>query len=174
MNRWFGTTDDSEKQASARNQRAARRTIAKLSIPTSPSVSDDDFNDCETSFRHNLDGEGGEPDDMDADQAAAAAAAELNRQRSLPVDESDFENDPDSWKKEVKAKFDPHDVTYWFNTVESQLKKHGINRQWDKKDAIVTILPDNIIFTWFFCYFTSFVINWYIVFCVTMWSTFQS
>ena len=144
MNRWWGSKDDSERQAGDRDSRAARRTLSRFNIPSSLSDSGDDadFGDCETSFRHNLDGEGGDIEDMDATQRAAA---ELARQRALPVDESDFENDPESWKKEIRAKFEPHDVTYWFNTVEAQLKKHGINRQWDKKDALVTVLPDNII-----------------------------
>ena len=144
MNRWPGSRSDSDRQASERSSRAARRTLSRLDIPETGSDSgEDNFDDCETSFHHNLDGEGGDLDDsMDA---AQRAAAELARQRSLPVEDADFENDPDSWKKEVKAKFDQHDVTFWFNTVESQLKKHGINRQWDKKDAIVAILPENIV-----------------------------
>ena len=144
MNRWWGSKEDSERQVGERSSRAARRTLSRLNLPSSPSDSGDevDFRDCDTSFHLNLDGEGGDIDIMDA---AQRAAAELARQRALPVDESDFENDPDSWKKEIRAKFDPHDVTYWFNTVEAQLKKHGINRQWDKKDAVVTVFPDNII-----------------------------
>ena len=46
--------------------------------------------------------------------------------------------------QEVKIKFDP-DVDYWFNAVEAQMKKFGINSQWEKKNAIVPLLPDDII-----------------------------
>ena len=59
--------------------------------------------------------------------------------------DSDFNNDEDSWKKEIKIKYDPHDVEYWFNSVEAQMKKFGINRQWDKKDSILPLLPSEVI-----------------------------
>ena len=36
-------------------------------------------------------------------------------------------------------------MNYWFNATESQIKKFGINEQWSKKDAIVTMLPDDVI-----------------------------
>ena len=69
-------------------------------------------------------------------------AAELARQKALPVDTSNYDNDPDSWKKEIKIKFDQHDVNYWFNSIESQMHKYGINLQWSKKDAIIPVLPE--------------------------------
>ena len=133
MNRWFGTSDDSSRQSSERDRRAARRTInSQLSLRLSPSGSEDEFNECETSFHHNnvslnLDGQtdyesdsGSTTSNMDA---AQAAAAELARQKALPFEDSDYDNDVDSWKKEIKLKFDPQDAVYWFNSVESQLKK---------------------------------------------------
>ena len=151
MNRWFGSKDDSDQQASSRNARAARRTISRQPVPVAESESEDEFGDCNTSnFFLNVDG----GDDLDNDtssttssmvDAAAAAAAELTRQRGLPVEDADFENDVDAWKKDLKLKFDAHDVEYWFNMVESQMKKYGINRQWDKKDAVVPLLPECVV-----------------------------
>ena len=55
--------------------------------------------------------------------AAQAAAAELARQRALPFEDADFENHADSWEKELKIKFQHHDVEYWFNKTEAQMKK---------------------------------------------------
>ena len=140
MNRWWGGATDSDKQANERNSRAARRIISQQQKEQSLILSsdEDDYADCDTSgIFGGLDGADELPEDM--------AAAELARQRALPVDESDFENDPESWKKELKLKFEPHDIHYWFNSVESQLKKYGINRQWDKKDAIVPLLPEEVV-----------------------------
>ena len=36
-------------------------------------------------------------------------------------------------------------MKYWFNASESQMKKSGINSQWSKKNAIVAMLPDDVI-----------------------------
>ena len=119
MNRWLGSTADSEKQAGERSQRAARRTISSLAIPAVTSDSEE-FEDCDTSFRlPNLDGQ--EDEDETAMVDAAAAAAELARQRALPFADSDYDNDPDFWKKELKMKFDRNDVKYWFNYTEAEL-----------------------------------------------------
>ena len=145
MHRWWGSKDDADQQASERNSRAARRAIQALPLVPSDS-SEDEYNDCDTSllFSIGVDGadDGVSEDDMPVD--AAQAAAELARQRALPVEDSNFEDDPDSWKKEIKLKFDPNDVHYWFNSVEAEMKKYGINSQWEKKGAIVPLLPDEI------------------------------
>ena len=129
MNRWWGSKSDSDQQSNERNQRAARRTINNLDLRLSESE-EDQFDDANTSLHTslqnitlNLDGHGSESESENGD--IMADAAELARQRALPVAEADFENDPDSWKKEIKLKFDT-DITYWFNSVEAQMKKFGI------------------------------------------------
>ena len=149
MNRWWGGRDDSERQANERNQRSARRTIAQLPLPVLSSDDDAEFADCDTSGlfggvdgADDLDDSSSSVSDMNA---AQAAAAELLRQQNLPVEEADYDNDSEAWKKEIKVKFDPNDVEYFFNTAEAQMKKHGINKQWDKKDAIVPVLPDEVV-----------------------------
>ena len=134
MNRWWGNSSDSANQAADRDRRAARRTINSLpAVLSDPGSDEDDFRDCDTSLLFgNVDG----ADDLDETDDMAAAAAELARQRALPVEDSDFDNDPDSWKKEIKIKYEPHDVEYWFNAVEAEMVTFGINRQWNKKNAI--------------------------------------
>ena len=142
MNWWKGSKEDSERQAADRNSRAARRTIDRL--PLVLSSDDEVYEECDTSLRLPIvDGN----DDIEEEEmdAAQAAAAELARQKALPFEVSDYENDDDSWKKELKIKFDPQDVKYSFNAIEAQLKKFGINRQWDKKNSLVSILPDDIV-----------------------------
>ena len=94
------------------------------------------FEDANNSFSANLNVDG-ESDVMDA----ATIAAE----RAKPFDKRSLPDDAEAWKKELKLKFDKNDVKYWFNSVESQLKKHGINNQWSKKDAILPLLPDDVI-----------------------------
>ena len=147
MNRWWGNRDDSEKQASERNSRAARRTIAGLQVPLVLSSDDDelDFNDCETSLHlPNVDG----TDDTDLNPGPGSSRQSVptpTPAMALPFDRLDAENDAEAWKKEVKTKFNSGDVLYWFNTVEAEMKKHGINRQWDKKSSIVPLLPQEIV-----------------------------
>ena len=140
MNRWWGNQEDSDRQTSERNSRAARRIISQQPVLSSD---EEPFLDADTSIHDlsgvaNLDGADDIPeDDMNA--------AELARQKALPFEDADYENDPESWKKELKIKFDMHEVEYTFNTIEAQMKKFGINRQWDKKDTLVTILPEAVI-----------------------------
>ena len=154
MNRWWGTSDDSSKQASDRNSRAARRTINQLQLRLSD---DEEFEDCETSINNtsifNLDGQV-DPESEDSRASSPSrpstpnmplSAAELAAEKAKPFEDSSYPDDADAWKKEIKHKFDRHDIPYWFNTVESQMKKHGINTQWSKKDAIAEILPEDII-----------------------------
>ena len=163
MNRWWGDSSASAKQASERDQRAARRVIARLPTvaQSGDPLSDDNevFDDCNQSFSAlNLDGNG----DLETAStssssgagapggAAAPGGVPAVVEPDLPImaatfDTEDKENDSEAWKKEVKIKFQPHDVEYWFNTVEAQMKKFGINRQWDKKDAIVPLLPDDVV-----------------------------
>ena len=136
-----GSSEDSAKQSSERDSRAARRYIR--SVPQVNLASDSDNDDAyqeanqslEVNPLLNLDGEFGHPD-MDA----AALAAE----KAKPFQDADFPDDPEAWKKEIKVKFDAQDICYWFNTVESQMKKFGINKQWSKKGAIASLLPDEV------------------------------
>ena len=99
MHRWFGSSQDSEKQAAERDQRQARRILKQQQqqlLTLESSSEDEDYAECDlsTSFIPIVDG-AGDDDDM----SAAELAAELTRQRGLPVEEADFENDADSWKK---------------------------------------------------------------------------
>ena len=139
MFRWTGNKTTSASQASERDSRAARRTINSLNL--NPLSSEDEFEDanCSLSQSLNLDGEPG--DTLPAEMEAQRLAAE----KAKPVQDSDFPDDEDAWKKEIKIKFDMHDVQYSFNAVESQMRKFGINKQWSKKDALVTILPEAVI-----------------------------
>ena len=73
------------------------------------------------------------------------AAARLAAEKAKPVDKANYADDEDAWKKEIKLKFDIHDVRYWFNAVEASMKKFGINLQWSKKDAILPLLPEDVI-----------------------------
>ena len=143
MNRWWGSKEDSDKQASERDQRSARRVLNEQQLLfQEDSASDGEYADCNlsASFILNLDGAGD-----DEELAMDAAARELARQRGLPVEDADFENDSESWKKELKTKFNIHEVDYFFNAAEAEMKKIGINRQWDKKNAIAGLLPDSIL-----------------------------
>ena len=64
---------------------------------------------------------------------------------NTPFDTADAEYDADFWKKELKIKFNRHDVIYWFNATEAQLTTYGVRRQWDKKNAIIPMLPEDVV-----------------------------
>ena len=163
MNRWWGSSKQSEEQASQRDQRAAQRELNSLDLH----LSDDEFAECDTSFHNrsifSLDG-AADQDLEDSVEVAPAPAvpstsnsadtagstmamseAEINAQKLLPFEDSSYPDDSEAWKKDLKIKFDINDVTYWFNSVESQMKKYGINCQWSKKDAILPMLPEAVI-----------------------------
>ena len=146
MNRWWGGKNDSDRQSSERDARAARRTIAGLQLPLLSSDDDADYNDCETSLHlPNVDG----TDDTDLGEGGPGSSTS-NQPSSRPLtmaafDKQNTENDAEAWKKEVKIKYMPNDVPYWFNTVEAEMKKFGINKQWDKKNSIVPLLPADIV-----------------------------
>ena len=151
MNRWWGSKSDSQQQASQRDQRAARRTISQLNLNPLSDEDEDNFEDCNTSINNtsifaNLDGQADSDSEEDSQVPEAImplTPAELAAQKALPFEDSDYPDHEDAWQKEIKIKFDK-DVRYWFNTVEGQMKKFGINSQWSKKDAIVTLLPENV------------------------------
>ena len=138
MNRWWGSKDDSDRQAGERASRAARRVIAdQVQVK---SDSEDDFQDCDTSgFFLNVDGN---DDELDAPPIVPEEPAD--NMPATPFDQEDKENDAEAWKKEIKVPFD-QDINYWFNKIEAQMKKFGINRQWDKKDAAAALLPEHVI-----------------------------
>ena len=117
MNRWWGSKDDSDRQAGERASRAARRVIAdQVQVK---SDSEDDFQDCDTSgLLLNVDG-----NDDDLDDTPVVPEQPADTMPATPFDMEDKENDAEAWKKELKLKFNRHDVNYWFNQTESDLKK---------------------------------------------------
>ena len=145
MFRWPGSKADSDKQSSERDQRAARRTISSLNL--NPLSEDEEYQDCDTSFNNsNIFTVDGAADQIsDEEDNMSLSPAELAAEKAKPVDIANFPDDPEAWKKELKLKFDANDVKYWFNLVEGQMKKFGINLQWSKKDAILPLLPEEII-----------------------------
>ena len=110
-------------------------------------TSDEEFEDANTSFvaALNVDGETPTAEEIASTSAAAAAAVPAANMPDVLFEDKNEEDDAEAWKKEIKLKFDPSDVHYWFNSVESLMKKYGINKQWSKKDAIVPLLPDDVI-----------------------------
>ena len=153
MHRWWGSSADSEKQNSERDQRAARRVIKSLDLNPNP-LSDDEFVECNTSINNksifNVDG----ADDAESenslylsedDEIPVMDAAAIAAQKALPFEDASYPDDDEAWKKELKLKFDKSDVKYWFNSVENQMRKYGINSQWSKKDAITLVLPEDVV-----------------------------
>ena len=151
MNRWWGSSSDSERQSSERDQRAAKRYIKNLDL-NPLSEDEDNFQDCDLSINNTsifggVDGN----DDLDEDpvvsanQSGAMNAQQLAAEKAKPVEEASYPDDDDAWKKEKRVKFDKNDVEYSFNTIESKMKKYGINTQWSKKDALVELLPEDIV-----------------------------
>ena len=156
MNRWWGNQDDSARQSGERDQRAARRTINSLPLVTSDSDEENNFQDAEFSFNTslNLDGAPGDqpsrPPSSHSSSSSSSSpvamnAAQLAAEKAKPVKDANFPDDDEAWKKELKLKFDRHDVKYWINKTENDMKKFGINSQWSKRSAIEGVLPDDVI-----------------------------
>ena len=83
MNRWWGSAEDSARQASDRSSRQARRIISRQNQILSSGSDEDTFDDANQSLSAlNLDGE---PGDLDQPVMTTPAEREIARQRSLPV-----------------------------------------------------------------------------------------
>ena len=139
MNRWPGDKAASDLQASQRSSRAARRTLNNLDLNLV--LSDEEpFEDANQSFSSNLnlDGDTSIPESADASSSSSTPSV------MALFEDINAEDHEKAWEKEIKIKFD-QDVRYWFNSVEAQMKKYGINKQWSKKDAIVPLLPPEIV-----------------------------
>ena len=113
MNRWFGSAQDSADQASARDRRAAQRFIKTIPKVASASEDEEDFKEANTSFTPALNVDG-ESEERSADQSVAAMAPDPV---VIPFQDADAADDAEAWKKELKLKFEPHDVNYWFNWI---------------------------------------------------------
>ena len=92
MHHWFGTKQDSERQTSERNSRAARRIIREqLTIPTNQ---EDSFYDAETSINLNLDGGGSV---ASSTSSAASSRASSPAMPDEPVTFHDQNEADDGW-----------------------------------------------------------------------------
>ena len=126
MNRWLGSVFDAERQAAERAQRAARRTIAKLT-DIIDSESDDDFRDCDlsTSFL-NLDGQG------DEDTASVSSTGSAVVPVVMAAFETENGTDDDEYYKKLSTLknriFNKAEVEFWFTSFEASLKHIGIKR----------------------------------------------
>ena len=114
MFRWSGNQHESDKQAGERAARAARRTISSLPL-TVASEFEEEFGDCNTTIGGQLDGEGDESSVVSEAGSDSGAAAIMPDE--TPFDMEDKANHADAWQKELKIKFDPHDVEYYFNVT---------------------------------------------------------
>ena len=98
MNRWWGSSKDSDRQASERSARAAKRTISKL--PLILSSDSDEYEDCDTSGLElglNIDGEPGSLDSSVVEPPVDPPAAIMPD--AVPFDMEDKANDDDAWKR---------------------------------------------------------------------------
>ena len=145
MNRYPGSEEDSLRQSSQRDQRAARRYIASNVTTAEASLLDDssasaNFEDCEDDETPILSVDG--QDDAMTD-AAARKAAEMAK----PFDIRDLPDDSEAWKKTPSHRFDKHDVEFWVNNFEAELTNFGINSQWSKRNSLLAkdILPAEVV-----------------------------
>ena len=133
MHRWWGSKDDSEKQAGDRNQRAARRVIRNLSSPE-PTSSGDEYAECETSGLFNLDGN----DSVTSEEAVIMAT---------PFELEKGTDDDDYYKKIGNLKnrtFNTSEPEFWFTSIEASMKHMGVKSQWSKREVLHSLLPDNV------------------------------
>ena len=136
MHRWWGSSQDSDRQASERDRRAARRTIAQLPTIAS-SGSEDEYADCNlsTSFILNVDG------GNDSDSASTHSDIMPNFDVENGVDDADY------YKKLgpiSNRTFNTKEPEFWFTSIESSLKHIGVKSQWSKREILQNLLPEAI------------------------------
>ena len=101
MHRWWGSREDSDRQSSERDRRAARRTIDRL--PKLPSDDDEDFHECDlsSSFLHQVDGNDsdGESDSGSGNGSNNVSADNSAIMPATPFDTENGTDDDDYYKK---------------------------------------------------------------------------
>ena len=140
MNRWWGSAEDSDKQAGERSQRAARRTIAAQLVLSESD--EDDFKDCDLSksFLGNLDGNDSVPaSDDEEDTNPPAIMVKFEDENG--VDDADYYKKLSSLKN---RNFNPKQVQFWFTSIEASLKHMGVKSQWSKREVLHSLLPDDV------------------------------
>ena len=140
MNRWWGSAEDSDKQAGERSQRAARRTIAAQLVLSDSD--EDDFKDCDLSksFLGNLDGNDSVPaSDEEEDTNPPAIMVKFEVENG--VDDADYYKKLSSLKN---RNFNPKQVQFWFTSIEASLKHMGLKSQWSKREVLHSLLPDDV------------------------------
>ena len=119
MNRWWGSSQDSDRQSAERSSRYARRVIAGQRLP-SLSDSDEDYRDCDLSNSFlNVDGN---DDAVDEHPVVNMPAF----QDENGVDDADY------YKKLSAVKnrqFNKNEVQFWFTSFETSLKHIGVKSQ---------------------------------------------
>ena len=143
MVHWWGSSSDSQKQTSERNQRAARRTIAKLPV-VQDSNSDDEYRDCDLSNSFlNLDGL---DDNDDSAESTNSSTTSANMAAVIFQDEAGTDDD-DYYKKLSSLKnrsFNAKEAEFWFTGIETSMKHMGIKSQWAKREVLHSLLPDEV------------------------------
>ena len=144
MNRWWGSKSDSLEQASQRDRRAARRTIAAL--PVISSDDDDQYEDCNLSVSHfpNLDGQG----DEDEVETSSNAGSENGEAMPVVIFQDENGTDDDDYYKKLGSlrnrNFNKQEVEFWFTSFETSLKHIGVKSQWSKREVLHSLLPDDV------------------------------
>ena len=134
MNRWWGSSQDSDRQSAERSSRYARRVIAGQRLP-SLSDSDEDYRDCDLSNSFlNVDGN---DDAVDEHPVVNMPAF----QDENGVDDADY------YKKLSAVKnrqFNKNEVQFWFTSFETSLKHIGVKSQWSKREVLHSLLQDEV------------------------------
>ena len=139
MNWWGGSREDSDKQASERAARQARRTIAAQPKISSDSE-DDHFAECDLSgsFLLNLDG---------ADDVEETAEGNIMPPAVIIFEDVNGEDDADYYKKLSSLKnrnFNKQEVEFWFTSIETSLKHLGVKSQWAKREILQSLMPEDV------------------------------
>ena len=120
-NWWNGSKKDSERQASERNSRSARRYISNIATNLNSSVTSNDFFDCgETPKVPNLDG-GNDVEDITDETIEPPVIMSFEDEKGT--------GDTDYYKKLgpiTNRLFNKKEPEFWFTGIESSLKHVGV------------------------------------------------
>ena len=127
MNRFLGSKQDSENQATERNRRQARRNIKRLNLDKIGSDSDE-FHDCDTSRTlPNLDGNDSDTSQSPNNSLTMPPAAAVKFQDENEDDDADYYKKITSLKSRL---FNKNEVEFWFTSIEASLKHMGVKSHW--------------------------------------------
>ena len=143
MYRWWGSSEDSERQASERDQRSARRIIASQQKVLSESE-DEEYKECDLSKSFLINVDGGDSivasDDEDTSPETSAIMVAFEDENGTDGDNA-LGN---ALRSLEKLEWQTNDLAWYFNRVEIRMGVANVKKNYTKFQVLSEIIPSKV------------------------------